>query len=92
MAISHVALNPSVAAKLEAIARKREAEPDAVANEVIEEGLAVIEEPQFWEERRASASTERGLAALRSAGIGNAPDPGDELPEDLQYLIHKRRA
>jgi predicted transcriptional regulator len=92
MAISHVALNPTVAAKLEVLARNRELAPDVIANEVIEEGLAAIEERQFWEERRAGASVERGLAALRSAGIGNAPDAGDELPEDLQYLIHERRA
>jgi len=92
MAISHVVLNPSVAAKLEALARQRELAPDTIANEMIEEGLAVIEERQFWEERRAGPNMERGLAALRSAGIGKAPDPGDELPEDLQYLSHERRA
>jgi predicted transcriptional regulator len=92
MAQGHqIELDPAVMEKLNAFATERNAAPAAIANEAIKEGLASMEERLFWEERRAGASVERGLAALRSAGIGNAPDPGDELPEDLQYLAHERR-
>jgi hypothetical protein len=88
--LEHLELDASLLAKLETFAAKREVAPEAVASEAIAEGLAAMEERLFWEERRKGADIARGLEILRNAGKGNPPDPGDELPEDLQYLLTER--
>ena len=89
--ISKLLIQPSTLAELEGFAVQRSADPEALVDEVLLEGIAAIRERLFWEERRKGVDVQKGIDAFNRMGKNNPPDPGDELPEDLKYLLNESR-
>jgi len=65
--------------------------PEEAFEDVLANGIHTMQRFAFYTKNRGTVSAERGLEILRKAGVGNPPDPGDELPDDLKYLLDERR-
>jgi NAD(P)H-nitrite reductase large subunit len=64
--------------------------PEETAGEILANGMHMFRRYAFYKHRSETADGTRGLEILKRAGVGNPPDPGDELPEDLKYLLTER--
>ncbi len=65
--------------------------PEQTADEMVAYAMHRARRFAFYLKNAGTVSPERGLEVLRGMGVGNAPDPGDELPDDLKYLLDERR-
>jgi hypothetical protein len=62
---------------------------EEVAEQVVKNGVHALRRQAFYERNVGSANVERAIEILRSAGGNNPPMPGDELPDDLKYLLDR---
>jgi len=61
--------------------------PESVAQEVLAGGMHMVQRYAYLKAQSESADIGKAIEFLRSPRNNNPPDPGDELPEDLKYLI-----
>lgn len=52
--------------------------------QAVAEKLSALKTEEYFAERAARGDVERAKKLLASAGVGNPPMPGDELPEKLR--------
>jgi hypothetical protein len=62
-----------------------------MAEEILLAGLSTLRRLRYYDEKPQQIDVSDALEILSRAGVGNAPDPGDELPDDLKYLLDERR-
>jgi hypothetical protein len=92
MAVSmQIEVHEEAAEQIRELAATLRRTPEEIAEEVVTNGLHMLLRYAALLKRSATVDIAEGRAILKRAGVGNAPDPGDELPEDLQYLIRERR-
>lgn len=80
-----VALNSEILAAVQALAHEQHRAPDEIANEALAEGLNILRQRLFFNERRQQAfargaSLNDALSILRRAGT-EAPLPSDEIAD-----------
>ena len=66
--------------------------PESLAQEAILSGIQMVRRYATLKRGAESVDVEKVISMLRTKRNDNAPDPGDELPEDLKYLLDERRA
>jgi hypothetical protein len=62
---------------------------EEIAEQVVIDGVHALRRRAFYEKNVGSADVSKALQILRSAGGNNPPMPGDELPDDLKYLLDR---
>jgi predicted transcriptional regulator len=91
-ATTQIELSPEVSEEIRHLAEVLHQTPQDVASQVLMNGLHALRRYAFYEQNAGKVLAEDGLAILRKAGRNNPPDPGDELPDDLKYLLSEGRA
>jgi hypothetical protein len=84
-------VQPETFAAAEAVAAEKQMGVEAILDAAMNRGLDLFRQELFFQERlrRAEArgaTLEDAYAIVARAGKGNAPDPGDEMPDDLKHL------
>ena len=66
---------------------------EQVTDELVANGLLMMRRFVFLTKQAKATPdlVERAVAVLRRASKDNPPDPGDELPEDLRYILSEGR-
>ncbi len=90
-AIVQLELDEDAANEVRELAEILHKTPQQIASEIFAEGMHRRRREAFYRKHAGTVSAEEGLAILRSMGKGVPPDPGDELPDDLKYLLDDRR-
>ena len=85
-----IALDEEEAEQVRELAIDLEQTPEKVAEEAMANGMLMLRRYAYLKKRSKNADIGRALEILNRAGKDNPPDPGDELPEDLQYLLTER--
>jgi hypothetical protein len=67
-------------------------DPQSVLEEAVITGISAMRRFYRLKQAATEESVKESLEILGRAGQDNPPDPGDELPEDLKYLLDERRA
>jgi hypothetical protein len=74
-------LQPSLLRELHEVAEEEGVTVNQLINMAVAEKLAALRPERCLSERAARADPDRARTVLARAGAGNAPLPGDELPE-----------
>jgi predicted HicB family RNase H-like nuclease len=82
-------LQPSLLEELRGVAKAEDTTLNQFINVAVAEKLVAIRTEAYFRERAARADIPGALEVLDRLGIGNAPLPGDKMPEPPQ---NKRRA
>ncbi|HEY5331888.1 MAG TPA: hypothetical protein VIJ79_18555 [Acidobacteriaceae bacterium] len=64
--------------------------PEQMADEVVSNGLHAMRRFAYLKKLSETVDVEKVRLSLRDVGRDNPPDPGDELPDDLKYLLDRR--
>lgn len=91
-AMTQIPLRSEQAETISRLAEMLHETPEEVAEQIIANGIRMTRWQALWTSGQPLTTPEEGLRILELAGKGNPPDPGDELPEDLQYLLSEDRA
>ena len=83
----HIDFDEVATRKIRKLAGRLERTPEDMAQEAMTYGMYMLQRYARLRERSNTADVAKAIAILRKAGRDNPPDPGDELPEDLQYLL-----
>jgi hypothetical protein len=86
----HIDVDEQAAEEIRELAALLDKTPEETAEEILANGMHILRRYAFYKKRSETADGTKGLEILKRAGVGNPPDPGDELPEDLQYLLTER--
>jgi hypothetical protein len=84
-----VHLSLSVSRELRRYAAIIGSDPDKMADELMLSTLATLRKLRYFEPKPETLDASGALAILDKAGLGNPPDAGDELPDDLLHLLNK---
>ncbi len=74
-------LQPSLLEEARKLAEEEGVALNQLINVAVAEKLSALRTRKYFEERAARADLAKAKEILERAGIGNQPDPGDELPE-----------
>jgi len=75
-------LQPSLLDEARRLAAEEGVALNQLINVAVAEKLAAIRTETFFRERARRADIPKALAILDKLGVGNPPEPGDELPGD----------
>lgn len=74
-------LQPSLLEEVRKLAEEEGVAVNQLINVAVAEKLSALRTAKYFEERSARADVPKALDILKRLGVGNPPDPGDELPE-----------
>jgi len=77
-------LQPSLLEELRGVAEAEDTTLNQFINVAVAEKLAALRTETYFRERAARADIPGALKVLDRLGVGNAPLPGDRMPELLQ--------
>jgi hypothetical protein len=83
----HIDFNEAAAEKIRRVATSLDQSPEDTAQEALTYGMYMLQRYAALKKRADKVDVAKTIEMLRSVGRDNAPDPGDELPEDLKYLL-----
>ena len=86
----HIDINEDAAEEIQRLATALEWTPEQTEKEIVTNGIHMLRRYAFLMKSSKSVDVAEAIEILNRAGAGNPPDPGDELPEDLQYLLTER--
>jgi hypothetical protein len=89
-ATMQIEVHEEAAEQIRELAATLQKTPEETAEEVVTNGLHMLRRYAALLKRSEAIDIAEGRAILKRAGRGNPPDPGDELPEDLRYLLTER--
>jgi hypothetical protein len=78
----------------QALAAETHLPVEQIVDEAVQRGISTIRQNIYFDQRIKRAkegSFDEVMKMFSPKRNGNAPDPGDELPEDLKYLLDVRR-
>ena len=75
-------LQPSLLDEARKVAEAEGVALNQLINVAVAEKLSALRTEQYFAERAARGDVPRALEILGRAGVGNPPEPGDELPAD----------
>jgi hypothetical protein len=84
-----VRLQQQTLAAVQALAAQKHRTVDEIIDDAVQRGVSAMRQHLFFEQRLQRANgvlIEEVLQMLRESN-NNPPDPGDELPDDLKYLL-----
>jgi hypothetical protein len=87
--LTNISLDPALLTEAQVVAQEEGLSLEQVLNQALGQGLVGIRSEHFFRSRRGKGNVQRALEILRSAGGDNPPMPGDELPDDLKYLLDR---
>lgn len=90
-AAMHLELDEHYSQQIHDLAVTLHRTPESVADEVLAGGMHMLQRYAYLKKRSENANIERAIEFLNRPGNNNPPDPGDELPDDLKYLLDERR-
>ena len=91
MSTMHIELGEDASQRIRDLADHLHQTPEAVANEVVANGTIMLQRYAYLKTRSEDADVAEALAFLSRPDNTNPPDPGDELPDDLKYLLNESR-
>lgn len=77
-------LNPSLMREARKVAKADGVAVNQLINVAVAEKVSALRTEEYFAERAAKGDIKRALRFLASAGKGNAPLPGDELPAKMR--------
>jgi hypothetical protein len=93
MAQTHlIQLSEAASQEITAYAAQVGLDPESMAEELVVAGFATLRRLRYFEPKPEKVDVSEALEILSRAGKGNAPDPGDEIPSDLQHVFSNRSA
>lgn len=85
-----IEVHEEAAEQIRELAMTLQKTPEETAENVLTNGLHMMRRYAALLKRSEKANIDEARAILERAGKGNPPDQGDEVPEDLQYLLTER--
>jgi len=73
-------LQPSLLDEVRKLAQSEGVALNQFINVAVAEKLSALRTEDYFRERAARGDVEKALGILKRAGVGNPPEPGDELP------------
>ena len=86
-----VRLDEQEAQEVRTLAQTLHQSPEEVTREIISNGMHMVRRWAYLKSRAETVNVDEVIAMLRSKRNDNPPDPGDELPEDLKYVLFEGR-
>jgi hypothetical protein len=83
----HMDFTEAESEQIRRVATSLEQTPEDIALEAHTYGMYMLQRYAALRKRAEKADVAKAIEILRRAGKNNPPDPGDELPEDLRYLL-----
>ena len=83
----HIDFTESEAEKIRQVATSLDQSPEDTAQEALTYGMYMLQRYAALKKRAEKVDISKTIEMLRNVGKDNPPDPGDELPEDLKYLL-----
>ncbi len=91
MVSMQVQLNEQTTQVVQELASELHRTPEDVAEQIVTNGIHMMRRYAYLKKRSETVDVEQVIQMLRSQRNDNPPDPGDELPEDLKYLLAEYR-
>jgi len=91
MATMQVQLNERTSQVIQELASELHQTPEDMAEQIVTNGIDMMRRYAYLKKRSETVDVEQVIAMLRSKRNDNPPDPGDELPEHLKYLLAEYR-
>jgi hypothetical protein len=91
MATMQVQLNERTSQVVQELASELHETPEDVAEQIVTNGIDMMRRYAYLKKRSETVDVEQVIKMLRSIGNENPPDAGDELPEELKYLLTESR-
>jgi len=89
-ASSQIEIGSMAAEQIRELAVALNRTPEQMADEVVSNGLHAMRRFAYLKKLSETVDVEKVRLSLRDVGRDNPPDPGDELPDDLKYLLDRR--
>jgi hypothetical protein len=86
-----VQLNEQTTQVVQELASELHRTPEDVAEQIVTSGIDMMRRYAYLKKRSETVDVEQVIQMLRAKRNDNPPDPGDELPEDLKYLLAEYR-
>jgi hypothetical protein len=74
-------LQPSLMEEAKKVAKAEGVAVNQLINVAVAEKVSALRTEEYFAERAAKGDIEKALRVLKRSGKGNAPVPGDELPQ-----------
>ena len=88
-----IELDEREANELRELAGTLQQAPEKVAREIVENGMHMMRRWAYLKKRSENVDVDAVIEMLRSSKkSGDPPQPGDELPEDLRYILFEGRS